>query len=155
MIKNKFVVVLAVLIVAMGAVGIYNSVRVGSEDGSGKTAVLYKSPSCGCCTQYTSYLKSRGYKVKVVKTNNMDDIKNQYNIPYDMESCHTTIIDGYVVEGHIPIEGIDYLLENKPDIDGIALPGMPIGSPGMLGLKTEPFEIFSLKGGIASKFINL
>ena len=80
---------------------------------------------------------------------------NKHNIPSELESCHTTEVAGYFVEGHVPVEAIDKLLEEKPDIDGIALPGMPAGSPGMGGLKTEDFVIYALKDGEASVFMTL
>lgn len=105
---------------------------------------VYKSPTCGCCVNYIALLEKRGYTVKVVKTDNMSGIKRQYNIEANMESCHTSIFDNYVVEGHVPFEAIDRLLAEKPDIRGIALPNMPAGSPGMPGFKQGLFKIYSL-----------
>jgi hypothetical protein len=151
---TKLVIVLVIIgIASMGAYKLIQDDQISSS--STKTAVLYKSPTCGCCTKYTGYLKSQGYDVEVVKTNDMQSIKDQYGIPHNMESCHTTIIEGYAIEGHIPIEGINYLLTQRPDLDGIALPGMPSGSPGMPGSKFEPFQIFALQDGQASNLINL
>ena len=85
----------------------------------------------------------------------MSSIKEKYQIPDNMQSCHTTIIEDYFVEGHVPIEAIRKLLATKPDIDGIALPGMPSGSPGMSGIKTEAFKIYALSDGVVSKFLTL
>lgn len=107
-------------------------------------AVVYKSPSCGCCGNYVSYLKRQGYDVEVVQTQDMDSIKERYEIPRDMHSCHTTVIGDYAVEGHIPLEAVDKLLAERPDIRGIAMPGMPSGSPGMPGPKLGAFVIHGM-----------
>ena len=82
--------------------------------------------------------------MEVKSTKDMNSVKEKYGVPVNMESCHTTIVDDYVVEGHIPIEVVDQLLKDRPDISGIALPDMPAGSPGMPGKKIEPFKIYSL-----------
>ncbi len=83
----------------------------------------------------------------------MSSIKKKYQIPQNMESCHTGVIEGYFVEGHVPVEAIEELLAEKPDISGIALPGMPPGSPGMPDQKTEAFKIYALSDGTASEFM--
>lgn len=111
-----------------------------------KTIIVYKSSTCGCCGVYVTYLRSRGFDVDVKTTEDMDSIKKKYNIPEDMLSCHTSIVDGFVVEGHVPLEAINQLLDEKPAINGIALPNMPAGSPGMPGNKQGAFSIFSLDG---------
>lgn len=85
----------------------------------------------------------------------MASVREKYQIPKDMGSCHTTVIEDYFVEGHVPIEAIKKLLKEKPDIDGIALPEMPAGSPGMAGQKTEAFRIFALRDGKVSKFMTI
>jgi len=85
----------------------------------------------------------------------MANIKEQYHIPYNMQSCHTMVINNYALEGHIPIEAITKLLEEQPAIDGIALPGMPAGSPGMPGVKTEPFAIYTLANDQTNLFMTL
>ncbi len=85
----------------------------------------------------------------------MSSIKEKYQIPQNMESCHTAVIADYFVEGHVPIEAIEELLKEKLDIDGIALPGMPSGSPGMPGQKIEAFKIYALSDGMASEFMTI
>ena len=82
-------------------------------------------------------------------------IKKKHNIPLEMQSCHTTILGKYFIEGHVPIEAINKLLKEKPDIDGIALPGMPIGTPGMPGEKEEPYIIYQLVDGKSSVFMTI
>lgn len=107
---------------------------------------VYKSPTCGCCTNYVGYIRFRGYKVDVVDTEGMDAIKEQFGIPHEMLSCHTTVVnDGeYFIEGHIPEEAVAKILEEEPRIKGIGMPGMPHGSPGMPGIPETPFEILQL-----------
>jgi hypothetical protein len=82
-------------------------------------------------------------------------IKQKYNIPVEMQSCHTTILGKYFIEGHVPLEAVNKLLKEQPDIDGIALPGMPIGTPGMPGDKDEPYVIYQLKDGKSSVFMTI
>jgi hypothetical protein len=109
-------------------------------------ATLYKNPQCGCCEQYANYLRRNGFTVKVVPTHNLSLIRRQtgVSIPEKLEGCHTTFIDKYVVEGHVPVNTLDKLLTERPDIRGISLPGMPEGSPGMTGRKSEPFTIYEI-----------
>jgi len=122
---------------------------------SGMNAIVYKSPTCGCCGNFIGYLERRGVVVQTVNTDNMDSVKNEHKVPKDLESCHTTMVGGYVVEGHIPFEVIEKLLTEKPDIRGIALAGMPSGSPGMPGSKQGPFAIYALNhDGSTSEYLN-
>ncbi len=112
-----------------------------------KEATLYKNPECGCCTGYANYLQDNGYKITVVPTDYMAMVKQSQGITDDMASCHTMIIDGYAVEGHVPVGIVDKLLAEHPNISGIYLPGMPMGSPGMSGPKEEPFKVYPFTKG--------
>jgi rhodanese-related sulfurtransferase len=114
---------------------------------------VFKSPNCGCCIEYVAELKERDFSVVTVKTLDMVSVKVEHGVPKSMESCHTAIIEGYFVEGHVPIEAVDKLLTERPDIDGIAMPGMPSGSPGMPGNQREPFVVYSVTDGEVSEFI--
>lgn len=114
-------------------------------------AVLYKTPNCGCCEGYASYLRENGYEVTVKPSHDMPMIKKLAGVPEALEGCHTTMIDGYVVEGHVPVAAVGKLLEDRPKIRGISLPGMPQGSPGMSGQKSAPFTIFKIKDGASDK----
>lgn len=122
---------------------------------SGIPLTMYKSPSCGCCVGNSKILQSDGFGVKIFPVEDMQLIKSKYNIPYELESCHTSIVEEYFVEGHVPTEAIDKLLAEKPDIDGIALPGMPAGSPGMPGYKNGEWIIYSVKDGKYSEFMRI
>ncbi|PIN77958.1 CopG family transcriptional regulator [Candidatus Woesearchaeota archaeon CG10_big_fil_rev_8_21_14_0_10_33_12] len=122
---------------------------------NGIKITVYKSPGCGCCEGYVGELERNGYDVEVVETSDMTLLKEEYNIPRTMQSCHTAIVQDYFIEGHMPIEAIEKLLEEQPDIDGIALPGMPTGTPGMGGTKQGLYTIYSLTNGEAEEFMQI
>ena len=116
---------------------------------------VFKTPSCGCCYGYVLFLEEEKFEVKQTDMRSLHTIKQKYNIPVEMQSCHTTIMGKYFIEGHVPFEAVDKLLKEQPDIDGIALPGMPIGTPGMPGDKDEPYVIYQLKDGKSSVFMTI
>jgi len=116
---------------------------------------VFKTPSCGCCYGYILFLEEKKFKVKQTDMRSLHTIKKKYNIPVEMQSCHTTIMGKYFIEGHVPFEAVDKLLKDQPDIDGIALPGMPIGTPGMPGDKDELYIIYQLKDGKSSVFMTI
>lgn len=107
-------------------------------------ATIYKNPQCGCCEGHAEHLRAHGYEVRVVPTHNLPLIQRGHGIPRELAGCHTTIVGDYVVEGHVPATVIDRLLREQPKIKGISLPGMPSGSPGMVGTKQGPFTIYEL-----------
>jgi hypothetical protein len=111
---------------------------------AGIAATLYKDPDCDCCQDYAHYLERNGFAVTVKATREMSAVHEQFGVPFGLEGCHATSIGGYVVEGHVPVSAIRKLLAEKPAIRGIALPGMPGGSPGMTGEKTSPFRIYTI-----------
>ena len=145
---------LLVILLAVAAIGIVGAMAYGGlisknepesmSAAKGVAATLYKSPSCGCCGEYTAYLKGEGYGVDVKLEENMSVVKEQFDVPYELESCHTMEIAGYIVEGHVPEEAIEKLLAEKPDIKGIGMGGMPSGSPGMPGPKNGDFVIYEI-----------
>jgi hypothetical protein len=106
-----------------------------------KAAVLYKAVGCGCCDGHAEHLRANGYKVRVVELADLEPVKKKHGVPAAQAGCHTIEVGGYVVEGHVPAKIIDQLLAEKPRIKGISLPGMPDGSPGMSGTKTEPIKV--------------
>lgn len=107
--------------------------------------IIYFSASWGCCDGWGSHLEENGFKVKRVTSANQYAVKRQYRIPRNLYSCHTGIVEGYVIEGHIPASDIKRLLEEKPDIRGLVVPGMPGGSPGMESSPYEPYTVFALQ----------
>lgn len=98
---------------------------------NGKEITVYKSPSCGCCSGWETHLSKAGFKVVSKPTENMTEIRNQFGVPDKMKSCHTAVIEGYVIEGHVPASDVVKLLETRPDVVGLSAPGMPPKSPGM------------------------
>jgi hypothetical protein len=112
-----------------------------------RNATLFKDPQCSCCEGYADYLRGNRFNVKVVNTHDLALMNEQHGVPSDLQGCHVTIIDGYVIGGHVPINVVKRLLSEKPAITGITLPGMPNGSPGMYGKKTEPFQIYEIGKG--------
>lgn len=124
----------------------------GLAQTSDKTAVIYRDPNCGCCQGYADHLRRHGFKVEVRNTTALDAIKRRYNVPDALASCHTMRSGGYTVEGHVPVSTVNKLLREKPKISGIALPGMPQGSPGMPGPKTEPFVSYEIGPGAPKTF---
>ena len=143
--NNLFIGVLVVAVLGIvGTMAMQSSPQTNSTSEVLATATLYKSPSCGCCGQYTAYLREEDYSVDVKDTEDMTAIKEQYGVPYELESCHTMVVEGYVVEGHIPEEAVQKLLAEKPDIKGIGMAGMPSGSPGMPGPKNSDFVIYEI-----------
>jgi hypothetical protein len=126
------------------------------RDGQASAIVtVYSSPTCGCCHEYEKYLEENGFEVEPIRTEEMSEMKDELNIPEEMRSCHTAKVGEYFIEGHVPVEAIWKLLEEQPPISGIALPGMPSGSPGMGGDKEEPFTIYAIVDGEAEEFLTL
>ena len=106
---------------------------------------VYRSPSCGCCGGWIAHLKKQGFEITEIQTDDMEAIKQQYNLSPELASCHTGIIDGYILEGHIPADDIKNFLTQKPDhLKGLAVPAMPIGTPGMeSGNIKQPFAVMA------------
>lgn len=154
--SNKFIKLIGIIIILSGAIFlIRKEIKSNNFNENKILAKVYKSPTCGCCLDHASYLRGEKFDVETIVENDITSIKEKYKIPYNMQSCHTTEIEGYFVEGHVPIEAINKLLTEKPDIDGISLPDMPAGSPGMPGIKREEFIIYSLKDGESTEFMRL
>jgi len=109
------------------------------------TATVYKHPQCGCCTGYADHLEAAGYHVKVKSTEDIDQVKRLLGVHPELESCHSTVIGNYVIEGHVPLEDLDRFLKEKPKVRGISLPGMPTGTPGMPGPRDEKLVIYTLE----------
>jgi hypothetical protein len=104
---------------------------------------VYKSPTCGCCSKWVEHLRKNGFTVDVTNVADVTPIKKANSVPPSLSSCHTALIDGYIIEGHVPAEDIFRLLKERPAVAGIAVPGMPIGSPGMEGRNPQPFKVIA------------
>ena len=107
------------------------------------TVMVYKSPTCGCCGNWVNRLRANGFRVQVQDVEDIMAVKARYGVPSDLAACHTAIVDGYIVEGHVPAQDVERLLRERPPIKGIAVPGMPVGAPGMEvpGASPQPFNV--------------
>lgn len=162
---SKTISTIALLIVVLGVVFVLgnkpenNNINIDTLSntgfGAGQKAIVYKSPTCGCCVGYADELKKQGFEVEVVETNDMDSVKSEYGIPADKQSCHTIAMGDYFIEGHVPMEAVEKLLTEQPDIDGIGLPRMPSGTPGMPGPKRAPYEVYQDSNRVFGEFLTI
>ncbi len=127
---------------------------LGAAAHAGQAITVYKTPTCGCCKKWVSYLEDNGYQVNAKDMKDLRFIKSISGVKQQYASCHTAVIDGYVVEGHVPVADIERMLKEKPDIIGISAPGMPVGSPGMeQGNRRDDYDVISLeKDGSFKRF---
>ncbi len=106
---------------------------------------VYKSPWCGCCSGWIEEMEKVGHTATVTDLDDLEAIKRLAGVPEQLQSCHTAVVEGYVIEGHVPASDIERLLAERPEARGLAVPGMPMGSPGMGG-DPEPFDVLLFKG---------
>ena len=114
---------------------------------SGQKITVYKSPTCGCCAAWAEYLEHNGFDVSVVNQNDLSQIKKRFGVEAPLQSCHTAIVDGYVIEGHVPANDIWRLLAEKPQATGLTAPGMPMMSPGMHSIEPKGYDILLFDKG--------
>jgi hypothetical protein len=107
------------------------------------TMTVYKSPSCGCCGKWIEHIEANGIAVEVKDMDDLGAIKQQYKVTSALQSCHTAVIEGYVIEGHVPASDIKRLLATKPKVVGLTIPGMPQSAPGMDLTPFKPYEVLS------------
>ncbi len=136
--------VMAVLAILFGAILIQQQTSVAAE------IVVYKSPTCGCCNSWIKHLQQNGFTIEAHNSSDMQQVKNDMGIPRKLSSCHTAKVGDYVIEGHVPADVIARLLKEKPKFKGLAVPGMPMGSPGMEGPRKDPYKViaFDEKGNM-------
>ena len=106
---------------------------------------LYKNPTCACCGDWAEHMRANGFRVDVKEGADLARVKEELGVPFSAASCHTAEVDGYALEGHVPADAVKRLLENRPEIAGIAVPGMPLGVPGMPGEGFGSYEILALQ----------
>ena len=116
--------------------------RVGA-DPKQPVITVYKDASCGCCKSWIEHLIKHGYRVDAKDSPDMTEIKRSLGVPEGLTACHTAVVNGYLIEGHVPATDIARLLKTKPKVAGLAVPGMPMGSPGMEGLRTQHYQVLS------------
>ena len=139
----------AAMLVAACTIGLACSGdRSAREEPTGNATLItvYKSPTCGCCTAWVDHLRNEGFRVVAIDTTDLEPIKRRYDVPRRLSSCHTAVVGNYVIEGHVPAADIRRLLAERPQIRGLAVPGMPQGSPGMETGVTERYDVLALMG---------
>ena len=131
---------------ASAALGVISAILLAvgpAGSGERERVTVYKSPTCGCCDKWIDHLKANGFAVVAHEVKDVRPVKHKNGLPPQLSSCHTALVGGYVVEGHVPASDIAHLLESRPPVSGIAVPGMPIGSPGMEGPNPQPYRVYS------------
>lgn len=121
---------------------------ISMQDSSGQdlpSVTVYKSPTCGCCSKWVDHLEASGFSVNAIDTDEGALLKARYGVPRDLQSCHTALVDGYVIEGHVPAEEIKRMLAEDAEMAGLAVPGMPMGSPGMEGHRSDAYDILAFQ----------
>src|SRR5438128_2729148 len=113
---------------ALGVLAVLAGVPVQAAD---MTVHVYKTPTCGCCGKWVEHMRANGFNLEVTEVQDTAEYRRKYGVPEELRSCHTSIVNGYALEGHVPAGDVKKLLETRPKAKGIAVPGMPMGSPGM------------------------
>lgn len=127
------------LAAAVGVLGLLATQQSVAAD-----IVVYKSPTCGCCGKWVKHMEDAGFSVDVENRRDLTPIKAELGVPGRMQSCHTAKVGDYIVEGHVPADVVKRMLDEKPDIKGLAVPGMPMGSPGMEGPRNDPYNVIAI-----------
>lgn len=108
--------------------------------------IVYKLSSCGCCAKWVSHMRDHGFSVTEVEVEDVTPYKREHGVPAELSSCHTALVGDYVIEGHVPAADVKRLLEEKPPLAGLAVPGMPLGSPGMeAGGRMQPYDVLAFR----------
>lgn len=134
--------------------GVFSISNVAAVAKNGTAVTVFKSPSCGCCSKWVEYMRSHGFVVSIRDMEDLEAIKKMAGVPDGLQACHTATVDGYVVEGHVPVEAVRRLLRERPKMRGITVPGMPAGSPGMESPEPERYSVYSFdKNGKTDEFM--
>lgn len=106
---------------------------------------VFKTSTCGCCSQWVDHMRANGFTARVTNLDDLTDVKTKHRVPDQVQSCHTGVVNGYVIEGHVPAADVHRLLRERPPVVGVAVPGMPVGSPGMEveGVSARPYNVMS------------
>jgi hypothetical protein len=125
-----------------------NNDSQSAQDTGVSDFVVYQTPWCGCCSKWVDHLRENGFVVRTEEVTDIMRVKLKHNVGREISSCHTAVVEGYVIEGHVPADLIKRLLEERPPVAGLTVPGMPMGSPGMEGPYKQPYETltFDRKG---------
>jgi hypothetical protein len=134
-------------------VALAGSPLIAWAEKTGPAMQVYKSATCGCCSKWVEHMRAAGVTVEASNVPDVNLYKQKHGVPPQLASCHTALVDGYVIEGHVPADDVIKLLRERPEIIGIAVPGMPMGSPGMESPNPEYFETIAFNSaGSAAVF---
>ena len=139
----------------LGALALFAATGVRPSAQKGPAVQVYKDPTCGCCSLWVEHLRKAGFSATVTDVADMTAIKTKHGVPSQARSCHTAVVDGYTIEGHVPAADVQRLLKERPRVVGIGVPGMPIGSPGMevASVKPQPYDVLAFdKAGQTTVF---
>jgi len=124
-----------------------NQAELPSPDPSLPAVKVWKSPTCGCCSLWVEHMRRAGFEVEVEDLADLTHIKHEHGVGAPLQSCHTALVDGYVIEGHVPADDVKRLLTERPQVLGLAAPGMPVGSPGMeMGGRKDAYDVLTFDG---------
>jgi hypothetical protein len=151
--SSRFITIVAVTCaVTVSAAAIASGPPAKEASAAPLEVTVYKDPNCGCCSKWVEHMRASGFKVTAHDTSGMATLKTKLGVPASMASCHTSVVDGYVIEGHVPAADIQRLLRDKPKVAGLAVPGMVTGSPGMEGAQSDPYNVMAFGDGKTSVF---
>ena len=126
---------------ALALVAAFLVLQRSPAEAESPTILVHKDPNCSCCAGWVRHLKDAGFAVRVEETTNLQPVRKRLGVPVDLAACHTAEVDGYVLEGHVPAAAVRRLLEQRPTAIGLAVPGMPAGSPGMEGGTPQRYDV--------------
>ncbi|MGH7652945.1 MAG: DUF411 domain-containing protein [Gemmatimonadaceae bacterium] len=149
--RTKFLALTALLLAASVSaaaftrpVGVAETGRAGTRPETAKPVItVYKDPRCSCCRNWIAYLEKHGYRVDAKDSPDMAGVKRSLGVPEGLTACHTAVVGGYLIEGHVSAGDIDRLLAERPKVAGLAVPGMPASSPGMDGPRTKAYQVLA------------
>lgn len=135
---------MAIIVAVLLSTGFVAAFLLSTNPVGAQKITVYKSPSCGCCSKWVRHLEENGFDVKVHDRRDLEPIKDNLGVNPKYQSCHTAVVDNYVIEGHVPADDIQRLLAEKPHIKGLMVPGMPMGSPGMEGPRKDRYSVLAV-----------
>jgi hypothetical protein len=144
--RNTLKIAVAGTVLSLASAGAAITPVAGATGPTGAKPIaikVYKTPQCGCCKGWVKHLRDNGFQVETMDMPDLSLIKQKYGVKPALQACHTAIVNGYVVEGHVPADVILKLLKERPAVAGVAVPGMPMGSPGMEGGSKQPYDIYT------------
>jgi hypothetical protein len=141
--RNTLGLAVAGVVIALRSAGMAATPVAGAANTKPVAIKVYKTPECGCCKAWVKHLRDNGFQVETMDMPDLSLVKQKYGVKPALQACHTAVVSGYVVAGHVPADVILKLLRERPAVAGIAVPGMPAGSPGMEGASKQPYDVFT------------